>query len=91
MADDFFLDDPIQDKLLKISMRIAQELYVTHDRVKVLEYMLRQKGLLTDIDEKVAMEALTSTGSGPDDKYAFVNRILSPIVEDIEKSRERGD
>lgn len=91
MADDFFLDDPIQDKLLKISMRIAQELYVTHDRVKVLEHMLRQKGVLTDNDETAAMDTFASTGSGPDDKYAFVNRILSPIIEDIEKSQERGD
>jgi hypothetical protein len=83
VSKEFFLDDPIQDRLLQVSMRLAQELYVTQDRLRHLEHTLKINGVITDEAATHAEVALAESPHLDDEKYKFVERILAPIIADL--------
>jgi hypothetical protein len=80
----YFLDDPAVERVLNISMAVAAEVAVLHERMDTIERLLEAKGLLTkkEIEEYV-----------PDDQAAeerqtwharFTARILRIVQQEVE-------
>jgi hypothetical protein len=80
----YFLDDPAVERVLNISMAVAAEVAVLHERMDTIERLLEVKGVLTkkEIEEYV-----------PDDQAAeerqtwharFTARILRIVQQEVE-------
>jgi|694.fasta_scaffold03640_6 hypothetical protein len=80
----YFLDDPAVERVLNISMAVAAEVAVLHERMDTIERLLEAKGVLTkkEIEEYV-----------PDDQAAeerqtwharFTARILRIVQQEVE-------
>ena len=82
MAKDYFLDDPIVDKVMKVVMALAREAYVTRDRLALIEKTLDEKGVLysADLDNYNPTEEEQAAINERRDE--FVNSILEPLVSD---------
>ena len=80
MADEQFLGDPMLDPVMKVVMALARELYVTRDRLGVIERILESKGTLTrdDIEQYVPDPATESEIHQARD--AFIERLLEPAI-----------
>ena len=66
-----FFDDPIQDRLLALSMALANELWVSRCRIKRLEDTLISKNLVSKNDiEAVASELERSASSNDLEEYS---------------------
>ena len=66
-----FFDDPIQDRLLALSMALANELWVSRCRIKRLEDKLISKNLISKNDvEAVASELERSQSSNDLEEYS---------------------
>ena len=82
MAKDYFLDDPIVDKVMKVVMALAREAYVTRDRLALIEKKLDEKGVVysADLDDyNPTDEEQVAINERRDE---FVNSILEPLVSD---------
>jgi hypothetical protein len=80
----YFLDDPAVERVLNISMAVAAEVAVLHERMDTIERLLEAKGVLTkkEIEEYV-----------PDDQASeerqtwharFTARILRIVQQEVE-------
>ena len=80
----YFLDDPAVERVLNISMAVAAEVAVLHERMDTIERLLEAKGVLSrkEIEEYV-----------PDDQAAeerqtwharFTARILRIVQQEVE-------
>ncbi|NCF46424.1 MAG: hypothetical protein GWP24_02490 [Alphaproteobacteria bacterium] len=66
-----FVDDPIQDRLLALSMALANELWVSRCRIKRLEEKLISKNLISKNDvEAIASELERSESSIELEEYS---------------------
>ena len=66
-----FFDDPIQDRLLALSMALANELWVSRCRIKRLEEKLISKNLISKNDvEAIASELERSESSIELEEYS---------------------
>ena len=70
------------DKIFKVVIQVAGELYVTKNRMRALEaYVLEKESITQEELEKI----LAENGSRKDierERDSFVESILSPIAED---------
>ena len=70
------------DKIFKVVIQVAGELYVTKNRIRALEaYVLEKESITQEELEKI----LAENGSRKDierERDSFVESILSPIAED---------
>ena len=82
MAKDYFLDDPIVDKVMKVVMALAREAYVTRDRLALIEKKLDEKGVVysADLDDYNPTDEEQAAINERRDE--FVNSILEPLVSD---------
>lgn len=82
MAKDYFLDDPIVDKVMKVVMALAREAYVTRDRLALIEKKLDEKGVVysADLDEFQPTDEEQAAINQRRDE--FINSILEPLVAD---------
>ncbi|MEE4185431.1 MAG: hypothetical protein V2J12_06680 [Gammaproteobacteria bacterium] len=46
MMEQTFFDDPAVDRLMRINLLLAAELHVTRDRLRAVEAVLEEQGLL---------------------------------------------
>ena len=70
------------DKIFKVVIQVAGELYVTKNRIRALEaYVLEKESITQEELEKI----LAENGSRKDierERDNFIESILSPIAED---------
>ena len=82
MSSKHWLGDPMLDKIFKVVIQVAGELYVTKNRMRALEaYVLEKESITQEELEKI----LAENGSRKDierERDSFVESILSPIAED---------
>ena len=82
MSSKHWLGDPILDKIFKVVIQVAGELYVTKNRMRALEaYVLEKESMTQEELEKM----LAENGSRKDterERDNFIESILSPIAED---------
>ena len=81
MSQDHFLGDPILDRMMKVTMRLARELYVTKDRLAIIERQLERAGVIaTDAIEKFEPDPETQSSIYLQ-RDAFIARILEPLTQ----------
>ena len=82
MSSKHWLGDPMLDKIFKVVIQVAGELYVTKNRIRALEaYVLEKESITQEELEKM----LAENGSRKDterERDDFIESILSPIAED---------
>ena len=82
MSSKHWLGDPMLDKIFKVVIQVAGELYVTKNRMRALEaYVLEKESITQEELEKI----LAENGSRRDierERDNFIESILSPIAED---------
>ena len=82
MSSKHWLGDPILDKIFKVVIQVAGELYVTKNRMRALEAYVLEKESIT---QKELETMLAENGSRRDierERDNFIESILSPIAED---------
>ena len=82
MAKDYFLDDPIVDKVMKVVIALAREAYVTRDRLALIEKTLDEKGVLYSADLDSYNPTEEEQAAINERCEEFVNSILEPLVSD---------
>ena len=82
MSSKHWLGDPMLDKIFKVVIQVAGELYVTKNRIRALEaYVIGKESITQEELEKM----LAENGSRKDierERDNFIESILSPIAED---------
>ena len=82
MSSKHWLGDPMLDKIFKVVIQVAGELYVTKNRIRALEaYVIEKESITQEELEKM----LAENGSRKDIERVrgnFIESILSPIAED---------
>ena len=82
MSSKHWLGDPILDKIFKVVIQVAGELYVTKNRIRALEAYVKEKESIT---QEELEKMLAENGSRKDierERDNFIESILSPIAED---------
>ncbi|MFO7305422.1 MAG: hypothetical protein C0P74_007890 [Gammaproteobacteria bacterium] len=76
-SEQIFFDDPAVDRVMGVLFSLAQEHYVLHDRVRALEELLVEKGV-------VSAEALNAPprdeAAAHRDAAEFAEALLRPIL-----------
>ncbi len=85
-----WLGDPMLDRMMNVIMGLAEELYVTRDRLRVMEQVLEGRGALNreeldqwQPDNRQQDETLR-------DRDAFIQAILSRALDKPPKESEPG-
>lgn len=74
-----FFADPALDRMMGVVMAMAQELYVTRDRLRGLETLLGEKGVVsTAALDRAPTEA--EARARQDDLKEFVGALLTPLL-----------
>jgi Ca2+-binding EF-hand superfamily protein len=82
MSSKHWLGDPMLDKIFKVVIQVAGELYVTKNRMRALEaYVLEKESITQEELEKMLAENC-SRGDIERERDDFIASILSPIAED---------
>jgi len=82
MSSKHWLGDPMLDKIFKVVIQVAGELYVTKNRMRALEAYVKEKESIT---QEELEKMLAENGSRKDierERDNFIESILSPIAED---------
>lgn len=80
MADLTFFPDPSVDRLLGVVMELASELYVLRDRLRTIEQVLEQKGVLTADDLAGYTPSSEERAARLADRDALIARITAPMT-----------
>lgn len=80
MAQQSYLGDPMLDRVMHIVMNLAEELYVTRDRLAVIEALLESKGTVRrdEIEHFEPTEEFTAGLKAFREK--LVERLLEPAA-----------
>ena len=82
MKQEQWLGDPMLDKVMQVVVEVAGELYVTRDRLQIVERLLDELGAVSRADiESCAL------GTQDDEEIRrardqFIAKILKPLVSD---------
>jgi polyhydroxyalkanoate synthesis regulator phasin len=87
----YFLEDPAVERVLNITMAVAQELAVTHERLDTIERLLERKGLLNR-DE---IEAFVPTDNQAEERQrwhaTYIARVLRIVQQELEALQQEPD
>ena len=74
-----FFDDPAIDRAFGVVMALATEVYVLRDRMRTIERLLDEKGVLSrgEVDREPTPEAVQADAS---DRQAFVAGLMQPLL-----------
>jgi hypothetical protein len=80
----YFLEDPAVERVLNITMTLAQELAVTHERLDTIERLLEKKGIInqTEIETFVPTEAQAEERQRWHATY--IARVLRIVQQELE-------
>jgi hypothetical protein len=80
MADLTFFPEDQVDRLLGVVMELASELYVLRDRMRTLEQVLEQNGVLTADDLAGYTPSAEERAARLADRDALISRLLAPMT-----------
>ncbi len=74
-----FFDDPAIDRAFGVVMALATEVYVLRDRLRTVERLLDEKGVLSrgEVDREPTPEAVQADAA---DRQAFVAGLMQPLL-----------
>jgi len=75
-----FFDDPAMDRALGMIMHLAAELYVTRDRLRSLEKILEQRGLVEEGQLDRYRPDETERRALAEDRDAFVAHLMEIVM-----------
>ena len=87
----YFLEDPMVERALSVSMALANELSVTQERIATLEQLLCQKGIIEEdsIDQfSPTKDQLAARGLR---QQALINRVLRLLHQDVEGVEQQAN
>ena len=86
----FFLDDPDVERVMAITMAVAQELAVVRERLDTVERLLERHGISRDDIEtfQPSDEALEERGRWTQEYLARILRIYQQDIEALERPDE---
>ncbi|GIU82804.1 MAG: hypothetical protein D6687_05230 [Acidobacteria bacterium] len=76
MKEQTFFNDPAVDRLMGVVFQLASEVYILKDRVKALEKLLEENGIIPAEAVENSAEVLS-----PEEREKFINRIFEPIIQ----------
>jgi len=80
----YFFDDPAVERVLAITMAVAGELAVTHERLDTIERLLQQKGVLQRED----IERYTPDDNAAEERQRwhaeYIARVLRIVQQELE-------
>lgn len=80
MAQDKFLGDPMFDRIMLIVTNLAEELYVTQDRLNVIEDLLDDRGIVRREDIEKYQPSARAGEQPKRSHHEFVARLLNVAV-----------
>jgi hypothetical protein len=75
------LGDPVLDKVFKVLIQVAGELYVTKTRLKMIEMSMNKNGQIVRDDLDNHQLSSNELEAIEKERDRFIETILSPIVE----------
>lgn len=82
MAEEKYLGDPMLDRMMKVMMALARELYVTRDRLEVVERLLEARGSLSRADIEAYVPDAAAEAEIIAARDSYVARLLEPTLRD---------
>jgi hypothetical protein len=80
MADLAFFPDPQVDRLLGVVLELAGEVYALRDRMRTLEQVLAQNGVLTAEDVRDFVPSAEERAARLADRDTLIARLLAPMT-----------
>jgi hypothetical protein len=84
----YFFDDAAVERVLNITMAVAQELAVTRERLDTLERLLEKKGIIYPVD----IESFTPNEAQAEARQrahaTYIARILRIVQQEVEAIRQ---
>ena len=75
------LGDPILDKIFRVLIQVAGELYVTKNRLKMIENYMKENDLIVNDDFENYQLASNEHEEIEKERDKFIETILAPIVD----------
>jgi hypothetical protein len=82
MVKKSLLGDPMLDKVFRVLIQVAGELYVTKNRLKMIENYMKENGLIVNDDFENHQLASNELEEIEKERDKFIETILAPIVDD---------
>ena len=80
----YFMDDPAVERVLNITMALAQEVAVMHERLDTIERLLAQKGIV----EPSEIEAFVPSEADAEQRQrwhaTYIARVLRIVQQEVE-------
>ncbi len=82
-SKDFFLGDPMLDRVMQVLITVARESYVTKDRLAVLEKILEDNNVLIEGAIDSYKPSSSEEVKIKERRDEYVSSILRPLVKEI--------
>jgi hypothetical protein len=80
----YFFDDPAVERVLAITMAVAQEVAVVRERLDTIERLLEKKGSLTRADIDAYTPDPASATERAEWQRMYISRVLRIVQQEIE-------
>ncbi len=80
----YFFDDPAVERMLNITMALAGELAVTHERLDTIERILEQKGIMQRDEIESYVPDVKSQEERQQWHATFIARIMRIVQQELE-------
>ena len=87
MSADKFLGDPVLDRMMKVILSLSQEVYVLRDRLGIIEHLMDEKKMISRADIESYRPDESFNRRLLEERDAFIERLLSPLIEDDEEAQ----
>ena len=82
-SKDFFLGDPMLDRVMQVLITVARESYVTQDRLAIIEKKLESKGVLSSEEIDNYKPGTLEIEEIKKRRDEYISSILRPLVKEI--------
>ena len=82
MKQEQWLGDPMLDKVMQVVVEVAGELYVTRDRLQIVERLLDERGAVSRADIESCALGTQDDAEIRRARDQFIAKILKPLVSD---------
>jgi hypothetical protein len=80
MSQDEFFDNPAIDRMMQSIVSLSRELYVTRDRLAVMERLLETRGVVTRADLEAYVPSAEEAATIEAERNRFIASIFDPMI-----------